>query len=94
MCEPTRGCSVSHVTSVDAHVRGSATRLAQRVLARPLRFGVAVSNKKARLDSKSRAMDVVYGPGGENMYQVGGSRGGVVVGALLQDHMADDGKRA
>ena len=39
-------------------------------------------------------MDVVYWPGGESIYQVGGSRGGVVAPALLQTDMADDGKRA
>ena len=39
-------------------------------------------------------MDVVYGPGGENIYQVGGSRGGVVAPALSDRDAADDGKRA
>ena len=51
-------------------------------------------------------MDVVYRPGGESIYQVGGSRGGVVAGFACDSHLADlenerrdrdaadDGKRA
>ena len=39
-------------------------------------------------------MDVVSRPGGENIYQVGGSRGGVVAGFALHRDAADDGKRA
>ena len=34
-------------------------------------------------------MDVGHGPGGENIYQVGGSRGGVVAGLLLYQGLAD-----